>query len=67
MVQLELQLDIAQRWTPSSPEYIYTTEFIKRRKYLRAVDVLESLVVQRLFELTKMNHSGTGKILFAFS
>ncbi|KIM72931.1 hypothetical protein PILCRDRAFT_80145, partial [Piloderma croceum F 1598] len=32
---------------------------INNRKYLKAVDTLERLVVQRLFELTKMNHSGT--------
>ena len=50
-----------ERWTADSPEYLRVTEFVQRRKYLRAVDTLEALVVQRLFELTKMNHSGTGE------
>lgn len=58
--KLEQQLDITERWTANSPEYLDVTHFIQRRKYLRAVDTLEALVVQRLFELTKMNHSGTG-------
>ena len=60
LAQLEQQLAITDRWTADSADYICITEFIKHRKYLRAVDNLERLVVQRLFELTKMNHSGTG-------
>jgi len=50
-----------EQWTADSPEYLQVTEFVQRHKYLRAVDTLEALVVQRLFELTKMNHSGTGE------
>ena len=60
LVRLEQQLDITDWWTADSANYIRVTEFIKHRKYLRAVDNLERLVVQRLFELTKMNHSRTG-------
>ena len=34
------------------------------REFQLAVDKLESLVVQRLFELTKANLSGTGTLQF---
>lgn len=50
-------------WTADFPEYIRIQEYIKNKKYLRAVDTLEALVVQRLFELTKLNHSGTGEFI----
>jgi hypothetical protein len=60
LVKLERQLAIMDRWTADSADYIRVTDFIKHRKYLRAVDNLERLVVQWIFELTKMNHSGTG-------
>jgi hypothetical protein len=60
LVKLEQQLAITDRWTADSADYIHVTDFIKHRKYLRAVDNLERLVIQRIFELTKMNHSGTG-------
>ncbi|KAF7975664.1 hypothetical protein HWV62_8751 [Athelia sp. TMB] len=56
---IEINLGITESWTASSPDYIRIKEYITNRKYLRAVDSLEALVVQRLFELTKMNHSGT--------
>lgn len=57
---LERNLGITDTWTADSPDYIHIQNYIKNRKYLRAVDTLEALVVQRLFELTKLNHSGTG-------
>ena len=58
---LEQQLNITKPWTSDSPGYIQTALFIQQCKYLKAVDNLERLVVQRLFELTKMNLSGTGE------
>lgn len=65
LAKLEQQLDITERWTADSAEYVNVTEFIQRRKYLKAVDTLEALVVQRLFELTKMNQSGTGTLMYS--
>jgi hypothetical protein len=59
-LKLEQQLGITERWTADLPEYLDVTHFIQHCKYLRAVDTLEALVVQCLFELTKMNHSRTG-------
>lgn len=60
---LEANLGIAETWTADSPDYARIQDYIKNRKYLRAVDTLEALVVQRLFELTKLNHSGTGMFI----
>ncbi|KAJ7693723.1 hypothetical protein B0H14DRAFT_2651331 [Mycena olivaceomarginata] len=58
--ELERQLDIADRWTPASPRWESTTVAIKRRKYRLALDALELLIVERIFELTKINRSQTG-------
>lgn len=64
LASLEANLGIVETWTPESADYIHTQDYIKNRKYLRAVDALEALVVQRLFELTKLNHSGTGTFFY---
>lgn len=37
---------------------------LTERKYCRALDELERLVVQRLFEMTKMGMSGVGESLY---
>ncbi|KAG2085421.1 hypothetical protein BD769DRAFT_1374346 [Suillus cothurnatus] len=57
---LETRLDIAERWTPGYSDYRETLEYSRRRKFIRAVEDLEGLVVQRLFELSKANLSSTG-------
>jgi hypothetical protein len=36
---------------------------MKTRSYNQALDNLEALIVARLFELTKMNMSGTGTFI----
>ncbi|KAF9017025.1 hypothetical protein BDZ89DRAFT_1094376 [Hymenopellis radicata] len=56
---LEEHLGIELRWTPESEQWIATAELLKGRKYRRALDMLKSLVIARLFELTKMNQSQT--------
>ncbi|KAI0310305.1 hypothetical protein OF83DRAFT_1027483, partial [Amylostereum chailletii] len=56
----ERALGIAEWWTKMSPEYIETVEYIHRRTFIRAVEELQGLVVQRLLELTKANLSKTG-------
>ena len=60
--QIEEHLDIGARWTTDSPEYRNASEYVRTRSYQRAVDKLEGLVVQRLFELTKANVSQTGRL-----
>ncbi|KAH9931426.1 uncharacterized protein B0H18DRAFT_1083452 [Fomitopsis serialis] len=56
----EKELDISVRWTPNSTEYQEACKLLTMRQYQRAVDELERLVVQRLFELTKLGMSGIG-------
>ena len=59
---LEEKLDVSERWTRDSAEFKKAEEYLRVRIYQRAVDKLESLVVQRLFELTKANVSQTGEM-----
>ncbi|KAG2742983.1 hypothetical protein P692DRAFT_20850760 [Suillus brevipes Sb2] len=57
---LESKLGVTQRWIPSTPEWEDAGRWVAMRKYQRALDALEGLVVARIFELTKLNRSGTG-------
>lgn len=58
---LENRLDIGERWQPSFPQYQEAKQELAYRSYRRSLDELERLVVQRLFELKKLNMSDTGK------
>jgi hypothetical protein len=60
---LENKLNIAQQWEQGSFEWQAAAERVTMRTYQRCVDVLEGLVVARMFELTKMNRSQTGMSL----
>ncbi|KAJ3553548.1 hypothetical protein NP233_g12617 [Leucocoprinus birnbaumii] len=53
-------LGITTRWQPNTPEWDKAKTLVNHRHYQRCLDELESLVVSRFFELTKMNMSGTG-------
>lgn len=59
---LEVRLAIVDRWVIGGPECVGTAKLVSMRKYQRALDDLEGLVVARIFELTKMNRSQTGKL-----
>ena len=50
------------RWSEASEEYRTTKHKLAKRKYRRALDELERLIVQRLFELSKLNVSGMGML-----
>jgi hypothetical protein len=63
--EIEEQIGLVDRWTKTSPEYIAAQESMKERKYHLTLDKLEHLVVQRLFELSKLNMSGTGTLFVA--
>ena len=52
---------ILTRWTPDSAPYKEAEKLLAERSYRRAVDNLEHLVIQRLFELTKLGMNGVGK------
>ncbi|KAF9037083.1 hypothetical protein BJ165DRAFT_1353764, partial [Panaeolus papilionaceus] len=58
--ELERKLEIKVRWKQRDPEWKAAEKLVKQRKYQRALDSLEGLVVSRMFELSKMNMSGTG-------
>lgn len=59
--EYEAELDIhGHRWAPGMPEYEKVVQYSRRRKYHLALDHLERLLVQRLFELQKGHLEGTG-------
>lgn len=58
---MEVKMGIETRWQPTDPQYVDTIKYMALRKYHRALDHLQKLVIQRLFELNKLNISGTGK------
>ncbi|EIW78051.1 hypothetical protein CONPUDRAFT_61867, partial [Coniophora puteana RWD-64-598 SS2] len=60
---LERRLGLVKRWTPDMPEWQEAARKVGNRKYQRALDSLEGLLVARVFELTKMNKSQTGYAL----
>ncbi|KAJ7819079.1 hypothetical protein B0H14DRAFT_3089447 [Mycena olivaceomarginata] len=45
--------------TLASPKWVETVAAIKQRKYQLALNALELLIMERIFELTKMNQSET--------
>lgn len=60
MQALEIRLDITTRWEPGTTEWEAAALKVKMRRYQRSIDILEGLIVARMFELTKMNMSQTG-------
>ncbi|KAJ7680000.1 hypothetical protein B0H14DRAFT_3101793 [Mycena olivaceomarginata] len=56
---LELRLGIATRWVAGGEEWDRAALLVKNRSYQRALDHLQGLIVARMFELAKMNMSGT--------
>ena len=59
--EMELKLEVVERWTPESQQWKDAASLVASRRYRLTVNKLEELVVKRLFELTKMNMSQTGK------
>ncbi|KAG1732925.1 uncharacterized protein EDB91DRAFT_1238702 [Suillus paluster] len=60
VLDLERRIGITQRWTPADLEYQEALKYLHNQQFIRAVQHLEGLVVQRLFELAKANLAGTG-------
>ncbi|KAJ6522137.1 hypothetical protein DFH09DRAFT_938515, partial [Mycena vulgaris] len=58
--ELELRLEIAARWVPEDEKWVTVGLMVRRRRYQRALDHLQGLIIQRMFELAKCNMSGTG-------
>ena len=61
LVALERLHNVTKQWVPSSPKWKETEAYMKVCDYQEALDKLEGLVVQCLFELTKMGLAGTSK------
>ena len=62
--ELEGHLGISHRWVLEDEEWQAAAHLIANQKYQRVSDNLEQLVVSWIFELSKMNQSGTGKCIF---
>ncbi len=62
IAEMEQALDIQNTWQPTDQEYREVKQWIATRKYHVALGNLQRLVVQRLFELHKMNLSQTGTL-----
>lgn len=59
----EIEHSISERWAPDSQEYKFALKNINTHKCQKALEKLESLVVQRLFE---MGLSGTDNLVLLF-
>lgn len=62
---IEAEYGIDNRWQPSDFLYKQTVDYIATRRYQRALGKLQRLVIQRLFELHKLNVAKTGEICMA--
>ncbi|KAI9057832.1 hypothetical protein FKP32DRAFT_1615023 [Trametes sanguinea] len=60
VLRREEDLNIVDRWKPGQAKFDDAYRELGQRKYRLALDKLERLVVLRLFELTKLQLSGTG-------
>ncbi|KAJ7681542.1 hypothetical protein B0H14DRAFT_3101747 [Mycena olivaceomarginata] len=58
--ELEEKLGISDRWTSEVPTVDRYCAADQQKKYQKALDAVELLVVERIFELTKINQSQTG-------
>ncbi|KAI0744667.1 hypothetical protein C8Q76DRAFT_764263 [Earliella scabrosa] len=57
---IEVRFGIEKRWEPMDAQYQNTLHYVATREYQRALGKLQRLVVQRLFELHKLNLAQTG-------
>jgi hypothetical protein len=64
VLDLEAMLDIISRdrWVRDSEQFAQAKKLVVERKYRLALDRLERLVVQRLFELQKCHVAETGEL-----
>ncbi|KIY47445.1 hypothetical protein FISHEDRAFT_74649 [Fistulina hepatica ATCC 64428] len=60
VVEMEVHMCIPKHWTIDDKEYTDALQYLEECKYRRCLDTLLRLVVQRLFELQRMNLSQLG-------
>ncbi|KAJ7017058.1 hypothetical protein C8F04DRAFT_980139 [Mycena alexandri] len=58
--QSESSMGVIDRWEPTGSEWAEAAHLVSTKRYRLALLKLERLVIQRMFELTKMNLSQTG-------
>ncbi|KAJ6532338.1 hypothetical protein B0H10DRAFT_1674961, partial [Mycena sp. CBHHK59/15] len=56
---LEVRLEVGVRWVPGNDKWEAMATMVGRRRYQRALDDLQGLIVARIFELAKVNMAGT--------
>ena len=61
VIDLEVSMGIDKCWDSLSPEYLETLGYLATRRYQWALEELQQLVIQLLFELHRMNILATGK------
>ncbi|KAG6893833.1 hypothetical protein C0992_008500, partial [Termitomyces sp. T32_za158] len=59
ILELEQCMNINLRWTPTNSQYQKMAEYVAQRKFEKALDHLQTLVIKRLFELHRLNLSQT--------
>jgi len=67
VADLEAKLNIERTWTEDDPEYREVEKYLRHQEFHRALDRVQQLVVQRLFEMSKANIAGMGKLLIVIS
>lgn len=60
LIELEVAMHIKTRWTPDTQQYIDTIVYLSTRNYQVKLDSLEGHVVNRIFELSRLNIAETG-------
>jgi len=67
VADLEAKLNIECTWTEYDLEYHEVEKYLRQREFHRALDHVQQLVVQRLFEMSKANIAGMGKLSIVYS
>lgn len=61
---LEARLGITERWKEGSEPWIKAEKLVTEASYRKALDKLDRLLVARMFEMARLNVSGTGEYFF---
>ena len=62
--EMEAMLGVDTRWVCEDPQFQKGLKYLVERTYHRALNKVHKLVIQRLFELHKLNIAGTGKLVY---
>jgi len=62
VITMEVKMGISNCWQPADAQYIETLKYMSERNYHKTLDNLQRLVIQRLFELNRLNLVRTGML-----